>query len=103
MNLSASFPIKAAAAALVLAAVAVYLLKKKGATNVAADATSTVLGVLGDVGAGVAIGIGDKIGVPRTNMTECEKAKAQGGIGGTWDASFACPAGDFLSYINPFR
>jgi hypothetical protein len=39
---------------------------------------------------------GDALGVPRTNMTECEKAKAEGR---TWDASFACPAGDFLGYV----
>lgn len=40
--------------------------------------------------------VGEVIGVPRTNMTECERAKAEGR---TLDASFACPAGDFLSYL----
>lgn len=39
---------------------------------------------------------GDLLGIPRTNMTECEKAKREGR---TWDASFACPAGDFLGYV----
>ena len=33
------------------------------------------------------------VGVPKTNMTECEKALAEGR---TWDASFACPAGKFI-------
>lgn len=36
------------------------------------------------------------IGVPKTNPTECEKAKAEGR---TWDASYACSAGDFLKYV----
>lgn len=40
--------------------------------------------------------IGDTIGVPRTNETECQKAQREGR---TWDASFACPAGSFLSYV----
>lgn len=39
---------------------------------------------------------GAAIGVPRTDQTECDKAKAEGR---TWDASFACPAGDFLRYV----
>jgi hypothetical protein len=39
---------------------------------------------------------GDAIGIPRTSMTACEKAKA---AGSAWDASFACPASDFLSYV----
>lgn len=39
---------------------------------------------------------GDVLGIPRTNLTECEKAKREGR---TWDASFACPAGDFLGYV----
>lgn len=49
----------------------------------------------------VGYGVGDAIGVPRTNETECEKAKREGR---TLDASFACPAGDFLSYAwNSWR
>lgn len=41
-------------------------------------------------------GVGQVVGIPTTNQTECEKAKAEGR---TWDASFACPAGDFLKYV----
>lgn len=37
--------------------------------------------------------VGDAIGLPRTNETECQKALREGR---TWDASFACPAGTFL-------
>jgi hypothetical protein len=35
------------------------------------------------------------VGVPPTNLTACQRAIAEGR---TWDASFACPAKDFLSY-----
>jgi hypothetical protein len=40
--------------------------------------------------------IGEKVGVPKTNLTECERAKLEGR---TWDASFACPATDFVKYL----
>jgi hypothetical protein len=88
-----------AAAALVL----LVLVKKNGIATVAADAGeaagAAVINLGGGVVAGASEAIGDAVGIPRTNMTECEKAKAEGR---TWDASFACPAGDFLGYINPF-
>jgi hypothetical protein len=48
-------------------------------------------GVIG----GAVTGAGQIIGIPATNMTECERAKAEGR---TWDASFACPAADFIRY-----
>jgi hypothetical protein len=92
-QLSPNFPIKAMAAALFMAGIAFYMLKKKGVTNAAADVTSGALGVLGDIAGGVVIGAGDVLGIPRTNMTECERALAEGR---TWDASFACPAKTFL-------
>lgn len=56
-------------------------------------------GIGGVIAAG-AEGMGSMIGIPQTNMTECERAKAEGR---TLDASFACPGSDFLSYINPFN
>jgi hypothetical protein len=40
--------------------------------------------------------VGDAFGIPRTNMTECERHKA---AGDAWEASFACPAGDFLTWL----
>lgn len=85
-----------------LAALAlVVLVKKKGAAAAVGEAVGgAAVEAVGGVVGGVATGIGDAIGVPRTNMTECEKAMAEGR---TWDASFACPAADFLGYINPFK
>lgn len=38
---------------------------------------------------------GEWLGVPRTDASRCEAAKA---AGATWDASKYCPAGDFLSW-----
>ena len=51
---------------------------------------------LGDAFAWPVVTAGDALGVPRTNETECERAKREGR---TWDASFACPAGDFIGYL----
>lgn len=84
-----------------LAALALLVLVKKN--GAAADAGAALGGaavdLAGGVVAGTAEGIGDAVGIPRTDMTECEKAIAEGR---TWDASFACPAGTFLKSLNPF-
>lgn len=61
-----------------------------------ADAAAGAVGVIGDAVGGVVVGVGDIIGIPRTNETECEKAMREGR---TWDASFACPAGTWLKYL----
>lgn len=45
---------------------------------------------------GAVVGIGQTVGIPATDQSACERAKAEGR---TWDASFACPAGDFLKYL----
>lgn len=61
-----------------------------------ADFHTNLLGWYGDK---LALGvetIGGAVGVPRTEATACERAKAEGR---TWDASFACPASDFLKFI----
>lgn len=65
---------------------------KDTGTTIARAGVDLVDGVVG----GTVVGIGEKVGIPATNMTECERAKAEGR---TWDASFACPAKDFLSYL----
>lgn len=64
-------------------------------------APDTVRSTIGDFGSyanaagvGAVEGIGLMVGIPRTDMTKCERAKAEGRW---WDASFDCPAGDFLS------
>lgn len=80
-----------------LLAVAVLLVVKKNTQGGVAVAVGTAAGqAVVDAGAGVVLGLGDSLGLPRTNLTACEQAKADGR---TWDASFACPTGDFLSYL----
>lgn len=75
------------------AVLGLLLLKKNFAV---ADVAAGAVGVIGDAAGGVAIGIGDLVGIPRTDETECEKAMREGR---TWDASFACPAGTWLGYL----
>ena len=93
--------IGAAVAALAL----LILVKKKGAaaavgTEFGQAAADLAYGVVDGAVSQTAYNIGDVLGVPRTSMTECEKAIAENR---TLDASFACPASDFFSYLNPFK
>jgi hypothetical protein len=90
-----SFPLKLG---LVLAALAVggfFLLARRpgGIQGAGAAVGGAVVDAVDGVVSGGVVTIGDKVGLPRTNMTECEKALAEGR---TWDASFACPAGKFI-------
>jgi hypothetical protein len=78
----------------VLAAVA--YVASKGAGNVGAQLGSAAVDMVDGAIAGTVETIGEKVGVPKTNMTKCEQAKAEGR---TWDASFDCPASDFIKYL----
>lgn len=68
----------------------------KGAKNTGAAIGGAAVDLADGVIGGAVVGIGQGVGIPATNLTECEKAKAEGR---TWDASFACPAKDFLTYL----
>lgn len=90
-------------AALLLGGVALVAYAVRAAKDAAAAAGNAAWGAVtgaADVAyqtsVGAVYGIGDAVGIPRTDLTECERAKAEGR---TWDASFACPAGDFVSYL----
>ena len=79
------------------AAVLLFALTRKGAAQATGEAlASTAVDMVVGAGTGVVLGAGDAVGIPRTNLSECERAKAEGR---TWDASFACPAGSFLKYV----
>lgn len=60
--------------------------------NVAYGATNVVDGAV----SGVVYGIGDKFGVPRTDMNACELAIRDGR---TWDASYMCTPKRFIEYL----
>jgi hypothetical protein len=99
MNLTPSFPYKVALAVVVVGGVAFFYMKRDGAAPLAQQIGEAAAGAVVDAGKGVVFGIGDAIGVPRTNETECEKAIREGR---TWDASFACPAGTFIKSVWPW-
>ncbi|HWP19779.1 MAG TPA: hypothetical protein VNO84_11670 [Burkholderiaceae bacterium] len=79
---------------------AFYVWRKGGVGQAAQSLGETIGGAAVDfadgAASGVVYGIGDAVGIPRTNETECERLKR---LGDTWGASFACPAGDFLKYL----
>lgn len=65
----------------------------------AGGAASGIVEGAGEAVTEVVMETGEVVGVPRTNKTQCQQDID---AGRTWDASFSCPAGTFLSYINPF-
>lgn len=75
---------------LLIAAIAYVAVRgtREAAAGIAAGAV--------DAAAGVVLGVGDAFGVTRTAADKCAAAKA---AGDTWEASFACPAGDFLKWV----
>lgn len=82
------------AGGIVLAAVLYVSIKGAKATGqaIGSGAVDLVDGTI----TGTVTGIGQVVGVPETNMTECQKALAEGR---TWDASFACPAKTFIKSL----
>jgi hypothetical protein len=81
---------------LVAGAGALWLLTRKGA----AQAVGTAAGsAVVDAAAGSVIGVGDALGLPRTDANACAAALADGRW---WEASYLCPAGDFIGGVfNP--
>lgn len=68
----------------------------KGAKDTGQAIGGAAVDLANGVLSGAVVGIGQTVGIQPTNQTECERAKAEGR---TWDASFSCPAGDFLTYL----
>ncbi|MBZ0105524.1 MAG: hypothetical protein K8H84_07815 [Sulfuricella denitrificans] len=68
----------------------------KGTQGAARDLASGAVGAVNGVFVGGIEGVGQVFGIEPTNQTQCEKDKA---AGKTWDASFSCPAGDFIKYL----
>lgn len=89
------------AAAIAGIGVVVYMARKvqlpsvgSVAGNLAGGAVEAVNGAF----VGSVKGIGSVFGVPDTSMSQCQKDIA---AGRTWDASFSCPASDFVgSFFN---
>jgi hypothetical protein len=79
------------AGALALVGVLVWV-KTKGTQ----EAAASVAKAAADAAAGAVLGIGDAVGLPRTDADKCAEAKASGSL---WEASFVCPAGDYLGHV----
>jgi hypothetical protein len=78
----------------ILAGVGILILfgpqiSKALASKVAEQATGAVI----DGATGAVIGIGKGVGIPETNITQCQKDLQAGNM---WAASFSCPAADFV-------
>lgn len=82
-----------AAAALVAL---IALDRRNAVSSLAQDVGEAAATAVVDTATGAVIGVGKAVGIPETNMTECERALAEGR---TWDASFVCPAGTFIKHI----
>lgn len=88
MNRVLLFLVAAGGVGLVL----VLLDKRANFQNAGAAVGSAVV----DAGAGVVLGIGDAVGIPRTNVSQ---GQAELAAGDYWNASFHLPAGDFISGV----
>jgi hypothetical protein len=64
------------------------------ALELGATVGQAIAGAASDVAGGIVQGVGQAVGIPRTNEAECAAALREGRM---WDASFACPAADFLT------
>ena len=73
------------------------LIAPKLAGWAAQQSGSAIVNAAGGAATGVITSIGEKVGVPQTNMTQCQLDTM---AGRTWDASFSCPAADFLRYVT---
>lgn len=86
--------IAALAAACVLA---LFILSRRGVASATGSALgSAAVGLADGAVSGVVKGVGGVFGIPDTSETECARALSEGRY---WDASFACPAKDFLGAV----
>lgn len=86
---------------LVIGLAALYLVNRIRAaasdpSGTAQAVTNGVIDAVGGIGTGAVVGIGEIVGIPKTNMTKCQQDMA---AGRTWDASFSCTASDFIKYV----
>lgn len=88
-----SVPVMVAAGLVGLVALVVA---SRGARETGAAIGGAVVDLADGALSGVVLGVGDAIGIPRTEPTKCEAAKASGSL---WEVSFACPAADYFRQI----
>ena len=81
---------------LAIAGIGAILLVPKLAGAISQQTSSAVISAAGGAVTGTVTAIGQQVGIPETNMTKCQTDLM---AGKTWDASFDCPAADFLRYL----
>lgn len=81
------------------AGVALYIIKKGSISAAVQGVTAGAVGAAGSAAtgaaSGVVLGIGDVLGIPRTDETACERAQR---LGNRFDASKYCTAGQYLKW-----
>lgn len=80
----------------VLAALVWAMTRPGGAAGLGSSLGGAAVDFVDGTVSGVVIGIGEVVGIPATNKTQCELDRE---AGNTWAASFSCPAKDFLNYL----
>jgi len=90
-----NIPVTYAMAGAAVVAALLYV-AAKGVKGAAQGAAAAAVDLADGIVTGTVVGVGEAVGIPQTNQTACERAKAEGR---TWDASFDCPAVDFLKYL----
>ena len=69
----------------------------KGFSGAAKSVASAAVGVVSGTASGLVVGAGEAVGIPDTNLSDCERAILEGN---KWRASFLCPASRFISYLK---
>lgn len=77
---------------------ALWYLKRSIANVTVASAVTSAIGAVDDVSSGIVFGIGDSIGVPRTDTDKCAEARASGNV---VDLATYCPAGSAITGFIP--
>lgn len=85
-----------AGAAVVGGLVLYVIIKKRPGESLASGAGRAVVGAVNDVAVGGVKGIAQIFGIPDTNDTQCQRDRA---AGRTYEASFSCPASEFIGHV----
>lgn len=78
------------------ALVAFLYLKKNGVQGITYNLAGAAVDAVNGIVTGTVVGLGQVVGIPATNMTQCQKDMANGN---KWDASFSCDASTYLSWL----
>ncbi|CDN87485.1 hypothetical protein BN948_01907 [Hydrogenophaga intermedia] len=89
-------PVYIVGAGAVLLALVWAMTREGGARGVGASLGEAAVDFIDGTASGAVVGIGELVGIPATNKTQCQLDRE---AGNTWAASFSCPAKDFLNYL----